>query len=143
MSLRQQIKKLTRSIRQQKEQRQRLRQALQKETRDQGREQVEALRQKLKPQDPSELMGACAELVQTYVRKVLGRDSFVSGNGRDPGMYIRWSQFIKEEDRLQHHCVYVEPGGRAVKLYLDCMGHLAGGGDRFHVANDPVKDWPL
>ncbi len=120
-----------------------MRQALQQETRDKGLVEVEALRQKLKAQDPLEMMGACAELIQTYVHRVLEHDSFLSGNGRDPGIYIRWSHFNKEEGHLHHHCVYVEPGGSAVNLYLDRVGHLAGGGDKFHVVKDPVKDWPL
>lgn len=144
MSLQQQIKKLTRSIRQQKDERQRLRQLLQEKTRAKGMEQVEVLRQALIAQDHDETtLGACAELVQIYVKQVLGCDSYLTDLGRERGMGIRWSQPLKGEDRLEHYYVEVKPGGEAVNLYLDCAGNLAGEGEDFHVVNDPVKDWPI
>jgi len=145
MSLKQQINKLTRSIRQQKEQRQRLRQALQKEARDQGMVEVEALRQQLRAQDPPATTEDWAKLVQTHVNKILGHESSICkpSKSHDEGLYIQWFCYWKEADCFQHYCVYVEPGGAATDLALDRGGNLTGGGDHFHLADDPVKDWPL
>ncbi len=144
MSLQQQVKKLTRSIRQQKDRRQRLRQVLlqQKKIRDHRVAHVEDLRQQLNTQELPATIMDWAKLVRTYVFDVLGCDTTTVGH-RQLGLYIQWSHPCMGEDREQHHCVYVEPGGAAVNLNLDRAGNCVGGGNDFHVANDPVKDWPL
>jgi len=142
MSLKQQINKLTRSIRQQKEQRQRLRKLFirEKATRANGCEIVEFVCDKLRSRDAPVTVEEWSELVKTYVKLVLGHDSAIVGNYGESGLYVRWSS-VKGEDRQMQHCVYVHPDGSAVNLYHVEQG--AGGGYGFHLAKDPVKDWPL
>lgn len=145
MSLRQQIKKLTREIRQRKDQRRRLRQALQQnETLDKGRAEVEARRQELKSQAEPVTVMDWSKLVQFYVKKVLGHDSFVchvddSGDDR----YIRWSSPLPDQYGLEHHCISVDERGYAVALELDNAGNVIGEtNDDCHLFNDSIKDWP-
>lgn len=148
MSLQQQIKKLTREIRQRKDQRRRLRQALQqKETLDKGRAEVDARRQELKSQSEPVTVMDWAKLVQSYVKKVLGYDSFVChtddlGND-DSQRYIRWSSPLRNQDVLEHHCISVDERGYAVALELDNAGNVIGEtDDDCQLFDHPVKYWP-
>jgi len=150
MSLQQQIKKLTREIRQRKDQRRRLRQALQqKETLNKGRAEVEARRHELKIQSEPVTVMDWAKLVQSYVKKVLGYDSFVchvDDSGDDDSQryrYIRWSSPLPNQDGLEHHCISVDERGYAVALELDNAGNVIGeANDDCQLLYNPVKDWP-
>ncbi len=88
-----------------------------------------------------------AKLVQSYVKKVLGYDSFVchvddSGDD-DPQRYIRWSSPFPDQDGLEHHCISVDERGSAVSLELDNAGNVIGeANDDCQLLYNPVKDWP-
>lgn len=143
MSLKQQVKKLTRDIRKLKDERQRLRQTLREESRAKGQPIVESLRQKLAAQHPPASVNAWAKLVQTYVKRVLGHESFVSGCSSDTVRKVHWAYIPKGEGRLQHHCIYVERGGLASNLNVASNGETLGIADNFDMAKIPVQDWPL
>lgn len=141
---RQQIKTSTLEIRELKDKRRRLRQTLQQITRTDQQARVETLRQKLATRDPPATVEDWTKLVQTYVKRVLGHDSFVTETGNNTTRHIHCAYVLPEEARVQHHCIYVDGHGRAINLRVDPKGQLTeGGGDEFHLTKIPVQDWPL